>query len=113
MSTATRGGSPRRRGTPTRRSDRRDRAPTSVPVVRGVVHEARELLLEGQLDRAQGAVAVLGDNDVGEALALGLVVVVVVAVDEHHEVVVLLDRARLAQIGQHGLLVGALLDAAV
>jgi hypothetical protein len=56
---------------------------------------------------------VLGDDHVRDPLALGLVVVVLVAVDEHHEVGVLLDRAGLAQVRQHGALVRALLDAAV
>jgi hypothetical protein len=71
------------------------------------------LLLEGQGDVADRAVAVLGDDDVRLALALGLLVVVLVAVDEGDEVGVLLDRAGLAQVGEHGALVGARLDAAV
>ena len=62
---------------------------------------------------AEAAVAVLGDDHVGDPLALGLLVVVLVAVDEHDEVGVLLDRARLAQVGEHRALVRALLDAAV
>ena len=61
----------------------------------------------------EAAVAVLGDDQVGDPLALGLLVVVLVAVDEHHEVGVLLDRAGLAQVREHGPLVRALLDAAV
>src|SRR4051812_14529665 len=84
-----------------------------VVVVGDVGHEARVVLLERQLDGPEPAVAVLGDDQVRDPLALGLLVVVLVAVDEHHQVGVLLDRARLAQVAQHRALVGPLLDAAV
>src|SRR5262249_52595139 len=61
--------------------------------------EAREHL-------AGGAVALLGDDQLGDALRVGgLRVVVLVAVDEDDHVGVLLDGARLAQIGELGALV--------
>src|SRR3954469_20020337 len=72
--------------------------------------EARVLALEGERHVAQAAVAVLGDDEVGLARAVGVLVVVLVAVDEHHEVGVLLDLAGLAQVAQHRALVGARLD---
>ncbi len=74
----------------------------------GVVHELRVLLLEGQRDFADRAVAVLGDDQVRLAGALGLLVVVLVAVDEHHQVGVLLEVPALAQVRQLRLLVRAL-----
>src|SRR3954462_12890949 len=73
--------------------------------------EARVLALEGQRDVAKAAVAVLGDDEVGLARAVGVLVVVLVAVDEHDEVGVLLDLAGLTQVGEHRALVGARLDA--
>ena len=80
-----------------------------------VGHEARVLGLEGELDVAQGAVAVLGDEELRLARVLGLLLrVVLVAEDEHDEVGVLLEAAGLAQVGEQRLLVAAaLLDAAV
>src|SRR5882757_10770005 len=46
----------------------------------GVVHELRILLLEGERDFAHRPVAVLGDDQVGLAGSLGVLVVVLVAV---------------------------------
>src|SRR5260221_2222565 len=63
------------------------------PVAR-VIHEPRVLALEREHDVTDRAVAVLGDDDVRLARPLGLLVVVLLAVDEHHEVGVLLDLAR-------------------
>ena len=54
----------------------------------------------------------LGANDLGEALLLGLLVVVLVAVDEEDQVRVLLDGARLAEVGEDRTLVVPLLDRA-
>ena len=77
------------------------------------VGELRVPLEERQLDRAGRPVAVLGEDQLGDALRVRLLaVVVLVAVDEHHEVGVLLDRARLAEVGEHRPLVVALLDGA-
>src|ERR1700728_3757292 len=78
----------------------------------GVVEELRVLLLERQRDFADGAVAVLGDDQVGLAGALGVLVVVLVAVDEHHQVGVLLEVPRLAQIRELRFLVRPRLDCA-
>ena len=58
------------------------------------------------------SVAVLGEDDLGEPLLVGLLaVVVLVAVDEDDEIRVLLDRAGLAQVGEDRPLVVTLLDA--
>src|SRR5690349_18347629 len=79
--TGARAGAPRRTGTRSRHTGRLGRR-RSIPIVPDVRHEPRVVLLEGQLHGPQPAVAVLGDDQVGDALALGLVVVVVLAVDE-------------------------------
>ena len=73
------------------------------------VGEGRILADPLQLDRAGRAVAVFRNDDLSDVLVLALVIVVIVAVDEHDDVRVLLDRARLTQIGQHGALVRPLL----
>ena len=52
----------------------------------------------------------LGDDDLGHAPIGGVLVVDLVAVDEHDDVGVLLDGARLAQVRQHGPLVAAGLE---
>ena len=78
----------------------------------GVVQELRVLLLERERDFADRAVAVLGDDQVGLAGALGVLVVVLVAVDEHHQVGVLLEVPRLAQVRELRFLVRARLDRA-
>ena len=65
------------------------------------VGEARELLEEGERNRPDRTVAVLGDDEVRLTGPLGvLLVVVLVAVDERDDVGVLLDRARLAKVRQ-------------
>src|SRR6185437_15082386 len=84
-----------------------------------LVGKARELCVladERDLEVAGRPVAVLGDDHLGDALVavVGLVaVVVLLPVEEHHEVGVLLDRARLAQVGEHRPLVVTLLGRAV
>src|ERR1017187_1852936 len=78
----------------------------------GVVQELRVLLLEGERDFADRPVAVLGDDQVGHAGALGVLVVVLVAVDEHHQVGVLLEVPALAQIRELRFLVRARVDRA-
>src|SRR5688500_13447402 len=67
------------------------------------VDEEGEILLPGELDVAGRAVALLGDDDLRLALQPPLLdllraVVVLLAVDEHHDVGVLLDRARFPQV---------------
>src|SRR4029079_4355777 len=77
------------------------------------VLELRELAEEREPELPNRAVALLADDDVSDALARRIAVVDFLAVDEHDQVRVLLDGSRLAQIRHHGLLVVALLDAAV
>src|SRR5215213_9220557 len=67
----------------------------SMPVE---IAEAGGLAEEDHLDRARLAVAVLGDDQLREALVLVRGVVDLVAVDEGHHVGVLLDRSRLAKV---------------
>ena len=57
-------------------------------------------------------VAVLGDDALGQIVVFAVLIVVVVPVEEHDDVGVLLDGARLAQVGEHGALVGAALRSA-
>src|SRR5690606_7293258 len=77
------------------------------------VGEAREGALEGNRHRARGAVAVLGDDEVGFARPRRLLLVGRLAVQQDHHVGVLLERARFTQVRERGLLVDALLGAAV
>jgi len=70
------------------------------------------VLEEDEADRADGAVAVLGEVELRDPGRLGLGVVVLVAVEEADEVGVLLDRAGLAEVGEDRPLVGALLRGA-
>ena len=60
------------------------------------VRELRVPREERERDVADGPVAVLGDDQIGFAGALGLGLVVLLSVQEHHEVCVLLDRTRLS-----------------
>ena len=76
----------------------------------GHTGEAREAVHEGEGDHAGGPVAVLGDDDLGRAPLGRFGVVDLVAVDEQHDIGVLLDRARLPQVGEHGPLVLAHLE---
>ena len=77
-----------------------ERAPRYGPP--GHVAELRVRVDEAEPAAVGGAVAVLGDDDLRLALPLR---VLVVAVDEHDDVGVLLDGARLAQVRQHRPLV--------
>src|SRR5512132_2035104 len=76
------------------------------------VGELRVVLEEDEADRAYGAVAVLGEDQLGAAGILGLGVVVVVAIEEADDVGVLLDRPGFAQVGEDRPFVGALLGSA-
>src|SRR5262249_46038594 len=67
------------------------------------VLEARVLLDERELHRPDGAVALFAHDDLGGALGLLVrlavgVAVLLLTVDEHHDVRVLLERARLAPV---------------
>src|SRR5580658_10771310 len=62
---------------------------------RRVILELRVLAEEGQLHFARGTVALLGDDDVGDALARGVGVVDVFAVDEEDDVCILFETATL------------------
>src|SRR5580692_5230239 len=76
---------------------------------RRVILELRVLAEESQLHFARGAVALLGDDNVGDTLARGVRVVDVFAIDEEDDVCVLLERSRLPQIRHHRLLLLPLL----
>src|SRR3954471_20919304 len=75
--------------------------------------ELRELPKERQWELTDFTVTLLGDDDVGDTLARGVLVVDLLAIDHHDHVGVLLDRAGFAQVGHHGLLVITLFDTAV
>ena len=66
------------------------------------VHEPGEVVLPEQFDVADGAVALLGDDDLRLPLdPLPVLVgrlVILLAVHEHHDVCVLLDGARFTQV---------------
>src|SRR5258708_1226210 len=71
-----------------------------VIVARREVVEARVRGLEANLDPARGSVALLGDDELGDAALVGVGLVVVVAVNEDDVVRVLLDGAALTQVRQ-------------
>ena len=64
-------------------------------------HKADARFVEVEFDRAGGAAAVLGKNEVGNILAFGVGIVIVFAIKEHDNIGVLLDGARFAEIGEH------------
>src|SRR5450631_2270933 len=80
---------------------------------RRVVLELRVLAEERQLHIAGGAIALLRDDDVCDALARGVRVIDLFAIDQQNDVSILFNRARFTQIRHHRLLLDALLDAAV
>src|SRR5258708_5439377 len=77
-------------------------------LTRGVIVEARVFLLEVQLHRAGRAVALLADDHLGNAfealvgLGIDRPVVKLLPVDEAHDVGVLFDRPRFAEVRQLG-----------
>ena len=78
----------------------------------GEVLEPRQVLEEGQLDGVGRPVAVLGDDQLGDArLVVG--VVVLGAMKKQDDVGILLDRARFAQVGHPRPFVFAVLDGPV
>src|SRR6185437_427035 len=67
------------------------------------VLEPRAVLEKGQLQAAGGAVALFGDDDLGDAFQFGrhfVAQVVLFAKDERDYISVLLDRPRFAQVGK-------------
>ena len=77
------------------------------------VLEPRVVTLERDGDVGRRARTVLGDDDLGLAGLLRLLVEVVVTVQQDHHVGVLLDRTRFTQVRHLRALVGALLGATV
>ena len=65
------------------------------------VLEAHVLLEEAELHGPGGAVALLGDDDLGGVLVGGVRVVVLVPVEHHDDVRVLFYRPALAKIRHH------------
>jgi len=83
----------------------------AVPVYRRQVGDFAYRRRNESLTVSVGPLRCLATINSAKALLVGLVVVVLVAVDEADDVGVLLDRSRLAQVGEDRALVVALLDA--
>lgn len=62
--------------------------------------ECRGVVLEVELDLADGTVSVFGDDDVHDVFVRGVGLVAILAREEHHDVCVLLDGSRFAEIGE-------------
>lgn len=77
------------------------------------VIESCVLAVEGEPDRADGAVTLLADDDFGYVRVLGLWVVHHIAVDEEDNVGILLDSTGLTQVGVDRSLVWPLLQCPV
>src|SRR5206468_97188 len=74
------------------------------------VVEPGELPAEPELDVAGRAVAVLGQHDLRDpAFAFVFLVVILGPVDEDHDISILLDGTRVAQVGQNRLALAATL----
>src|SRR5438132_13606993 len=74
------------------------------------VQKRRCPLQEQQLDLPGRTVAVLGHDDVSDALLVSIGVVLLVAIDKQDNVRILLERARLAQVRQLRNVWGPLFD---
>ena len=74
-------------------------------VLTGHIGKLRVLRHPHQVDGADGAVSLLGDDDFRHVGVFRVLIVVVVTVEEHHHVRVLLDGSRLTQVGKHGTVV--------
>src|SRR5690606_41281156 len=86
---------------PRRRSSRAEGSLVRTVAVRHlgrVVLELRVLAEERELHFPDGAVALLRNDDVGNALARRVLIVHFLATDHHDYVGILLDRARLTQV---------------
>src|SRR5215510_8449621 len=64
--------------------------------------ELREAVVEEEFLFSNWAVAMFTYENIGNALPFGILVIHVLTVDEHDDIGILLDRAALAEIGQHG-----------
>ena len=64
--------------------------------------EPGELAVPAELYGSHLAVAVFGDNALGNARFSLLGIIIFIPVQKHDDVRVLLDRTRFAQIGEHG-----------
>src|SRR5262245_11091406 len=73
--------------------------PSPAPLLLQVL-EAREFLDEGELPAARGPVALLADDDLGDAAVLVAGLVLLLAVDEHHDVCILFYGSRFAKVGE-------------
>src|ERR1700675_326714 len=80
---------------------------------RRVIFELGVLTQEGELHIAGRTVALLGDDDIGDAFARGVRLVNFFAINEQNQVAILLNAARFAKIRHHGLLLDPLFDAAI
>ena len=72
------------------------------------VGKTGRIVEECEVEFADGAVALLGNNDLGAALEVGVVLLVdLFAEDKHNNVGVLLDGAGFAEVGELGAMVAA------
>jgi hypothetical protein len=67
---------------------------------------------EHQLNCADRAVPLFGQDNLGDVGAVRIRVVIIIPVDKDHHIRRLLDFARLAQVRKHRAFIGALLDGA-
>src|SRR5690606_31371695 len=95
-----------------RNEPRSGRAPSEFRS-RREIQETGAGALEGQAHRADRAVTLLADDDLGRALVRRIGIVDLVAIDEDDHVGILLDGPGFAQIAHDGPLVGALFQAAI
>src|SRR5512147_1987426 len=63
--------------------------------------EFRETVMEEEFLSPNRSVTVFAHEDIGNALPFGVLVIHIFAIDEHNDISVLLDRAALAEVGQH------------
>ena len=75
------------------------------------VEEQRELVLEVQFDRPDRAIAVLGQDDLGDVLVLRFLVVVIFAIQEGNDVRILFQGPRFAEVTEHGSFILPAFDA--
>ena len=81
-------------------------------LVFGEIFEAYAVFPKIHFHLADWPVAVFGDDDVGDMLAIGIRVFSFFAINKENHVGILFDRAAFTQIGQFGNLGGAGFDGA-